>query len=76
MRDGFLHWPKIMPTWAYRDPQTIGDGKGDGVPRETIATQTPAPQRDQHDRYYTQARRLHIQTLMRCLRIQTPRRTR
>lgn len=66
MSDRALRWPKIMPAWCYQDPALIGDGKGDGVPRETIAVvvQTPAPAA-RPDRYYTQARRLHIRNLMR-----------
>jgi len=57
-----LRWPKIMPAWCYRDPATIGDktplSRAAVVPHETTA---PAPR----DRYYTQARRLRIQQLMR-----------
>lgn len=63
MADGFLHWPKIMPAWAYRDPATIGESQPiSSVPHETV--QAPAPRRDRH---YTQARRLHIRNLMRKL---------
>lgn len=62
MADGFLHWPKIMPAWAYRDPATIGESQpiSGHVSHETV--QPSAPTRDRH---YTQARRLHIQKLMR-----------
>lgn len=67
-----LRWPKIMPAWAYRDPQLIGDGKGDGVPRETTTpppdVQPPAPSRPIRDRHYTQARRLYIRNLVKLLR--------
>lgn len=59
-----LRWPKVMPSWAYRDPATIGDTLPISgiVPRETSpALHAPAPR----DRHYTQARRLHIRNLMR-----------
>lgn len=60
-----LHWPKIMPSWCYRDPALQGDGKGDGVPRETIAAVHASAPIHRHDRYYTQAKRLHIRNLMK-----------
>lgn len=57
-----LHWPKVMPSWAYRDPAEIAERHDSRhVPREATAQiQTPA-----RDSYYTQARRLHIRNLMR-----------
>ncbi len=59
MSDGTLRWPKIMPAWCYRDPALQGDGKVDGVSRETIAAvHAPAPTRPVRDRYFRQASRL------------------
>jgi len=60
-----------MPHWCYQDPALIGESRplslarspshSADVSRETlIAVHTPA-----RDPYYTQARRLHIQSLMK-----------
>lgn len=61
-----LRFPQIMPAWCYRDPALqYVDRAVAVVSRETAeAVQTPAPI-NKPDRYYTQARRLHIRNLMR-----------
>lgn len=61
-----LRFPRIMPAHLYRDPAEVLDGLSlvpaapVQVSHETTAVQTPA-----RNRYYTQARRLHIRNLMR-----------
>lgn len=60
-----LRFPRAMPHWCYLDPALIGETRllsGPVVPCETSTpVQTSAPR----DRFYTQARRLHIQSLMK-----------
>ena len=62
-----LRFPKVLPHWFYRDPSLIAESQlitPVMVPCETLpqlSVQTPA----QHNRYYTQARRLHIRSLMK-----------
>ena len=57
-----LRFPGVFPHWFYRDPAlttevaVVSHGTSTAVP-----VQTPAPR----NRYYTQARRLHIQSLMK-----------
>lgn len=52
-----LRWPRVMPLWQYvPDNVTF---------RETACTQDPPKRhRPQRDRYYTQARRLHLKRLL------------
>ncbi len=67
MAEGRLRFPQVMPHWCYLDPALIGETQlitSADVPHETsaaIPVQTHAPR----NRYYTQARRLHIQSLMK-----------
>lgn len=59
-----LHWPPVMPSWAYRDPAVIAEEREVlHVSRGT--TPAPQPARIPRDCYYTQARRLHIRSIMK-----------
>lgn len=65
-----LRFPRVMPAHYYRDPAEVLEGLALApaaplqVSHETI-TAVHAPARN---RYYTQARRLHIRNLMRGFR--------
>jgi len=63
VKSGMLKWPAIAEAWTYRDPQEIGDAllrrSGAFVRRPGCELQGPAPCVNR-DRYYRQARRLHV----------------
>jgi hypothetical protein len=68
-----LRFPRILPAHYYRDPAEILEQRvitpalavvSTTLPQTLCRVQTHAPR----DRFYTQARRLHIQTLMRARR--------
>lgn len=58
----------IVPAWMWRDPEEIIEGllalSSRSSPRLTIGMPAAVPRVDR-DRYYTQARRLHVKQLMR-----------
>ena len=62
-----LRFPRVLPHWCYRDPSLIGESQL--ITPVMVSCETPAPQsvqtHAQHNRYYTQARRLHIRSLMK-----------
>lgn len=60
-----MKWPRIAEAWMYRDPQDIVDGL---IALHARRDRTPAmsePSPVQRDRYYTQARRLHVRQVMK-----------
>lgn len=59
-----LRFPKVMPAHWYRDPAEV---LADQLILSIVPCETPAPVQThaQRNRYYTQARRLHIRNLMR-----------
>jgi hypothetical protein len=57
-----LRFPQVFPHWFYRDPAlTVQSGAVSHGTSIVVPVQTRAPR----NRYYTQARRLHIQSLMK-----------
>ncbi|HJT63096.1 MAG TPA: hypothetical protein VJ797_15610 [Burkholderiales bacterium] len=65
-----MKWPPVVEAWLYGDPAEIGDALVARLQRDTLRAsrvRTCAPQcvRVPRDRYYTQARRLHVKQLMR-----------
>ena len=64
-----MKWPTVAEAWMYRDPQEIVDalvGRSARLERGTSspATSTCAPSTNR-DRYYRQARRLHVKQAMK-----------
>ena len=58
----------IVEAWLWRDPGEIIDGllrRSDKTERRGEAVSERLPDRQPRDRYYTQARRLHVKQLMR-----------
>jgi len=52
--------------WMWRDPGEIIDRLlARSAPRPSVSRETVQPSAQTRDRHYTQARRLHIQKLMR-----------
>jgi len=64
-----LRWPTVAEAWMYRDPQEIVDalvGRSARMEHRpgTPAT-TPSAPCTNRDRYYRQARRLHVKQAMK-----------
>ena len=63
-----MRWPTIAEAWTYRDPQEIVDAllrrSGSVVRRPSCQIEGPAPCVNR-DRYYRQARRLHVLQAMK-----------
>lgn len=59
-----LRFPMILPAWQYADPATFVDVRMT-APAPVAATVLCQVLHQPRDRYYTQARRLHVKQLMR-----------
>jgi hypothetical protein len=64
-----MRWPTISEAWTYRDPQEIADaligrsarlGRGPSSPAPSMCAPSTI-----RDRYYRQARRLHVRQAMK-----------
>ena len=64
-----LKWPTIAEAWTYRDPQEIADALVARSARNERVTSSPVPSTcapsTTRDRYYRQARRLHVRQAMK-----------
>ena len=64
-----LKWPTIAEAWTYRDPQEIADALIGRSARLRRGASSPAPSTcapsTTRDRYYRQARRLHVRQAMK-----------
>ena len=64
-----LKWPTIAEAWTYRDPQEIADALITRSARVARGPSSPAPSTCEpsttRDRYYRQARRLHVLQAMK-----------
>jgi hypothetical protein len=61
-----MKWPVVVEAWMYRDPAEVGDALVARAARlPVVAVRTSAPVSVTRDRYYTQARRLHVKQLMK-----------
>lgn len=66
-----MKWPVIAPAWQYGDPAGFVDaliGRGERQAARGEAISVRPASRTPRDRFYTQARRLHIQHVMNTLR--------
>ena len=61
-----LKWPTIAEAWTYRDPQEIADALISRSARTGRGSSSPAcSPSTNRDRYYRQARRLHVLQAMK-----------
>lgn len=64
-----MKWPTVAEAWMYGDPADICDGliaRSDRQARRADEHERAlAVPRTDRDRHYTQARRIHIKTIMR-----------
>jgi hypothetical protein len=62
-----VKWPTIAEAWTYRDPQEIADALISRSARIERGPSSPATcsRSTSRDRYYRQARRLHVRQAMK-----------
>jgi len=61
-----LRFPHVLPSWQYADPALFAQFTSRPMVRVVIVPANDSPAvRCVRDRYYTQAKRLHVKQLMR-----------